>query len=71
MPGGISIDGVTLDDSAAARAVLRNNVGMVFQQFNLFPHLSILENLTLGPVRARGHRAGKRRASWLNIISSG
>ena len=52
--GEISIDGVALDDSAAARAVLRNNVGMVFQQFNLFPHLSILENLTLGPVRARG-----------------
>ena len=52
--GEISIDGVQLDDSAAARAVLRNNVGMVFQQFNLFPHLSILENLTLGPVRARG-----------------
>ena len=47
--GGIMIDGVAVDDSAAARAVLRNNVGMVFQQFNLFPHLSILDNLTLGP----------------------
>ncbi|MEC8807114.1 MAG: ATP-binding cassette domain-containing protein, partial [Pseudomonadota bacterium] len=52
--GRIAIDGVPIDDSAAARAVLRNNVGMVFQQFNLFPHLSILENLTLGPLRARG-----------------
>ena len=52
--GRIAIDGVPIDDSAAARAVLRNNVGMVFQQFNLFPHLSSLENLTLGPVRARG-----------------
>ena len=52
--GEIMIDGVPVDDSAAARAVLRNNVGMVFQQFNLFPHLSILDNLTLGPVRARG-----------------
>jgi ABC-type polar amino acid transport system ATPase subunit len=52
--GEIMIDGVTVDDSAAARAVLRNNVGMVFQQFNLFPHLSILDNLTLGPLRARG-----------------
>ena len=46
---------------AAARAVLRNNVGMVFQQFNLFPHLSILENLTLGPVRARGLDPQKAR----------
>ena len=52
--GEIMIDGVAVDDSAAARAVLRNNVGMVFQQFNLFPHLSILDNLTLGPMRARG-----------------
>ena len=52
--GQIAIDGVTIDDSAAARNVLRNNVGMVFQQFNLFPHLSILNNLTLGPIRARG-----------------
>ena len=52
--GEIAIDGVKLDGGAAARAVLRNNVGMVFQQFNLFPHLSILDNLTLGPVRARG-----------------
>ena len=52
--GEIAIDGVTLDDGAAAKSVLRNNVGMVFQQFNLFPHLSILDNLTLGPVRARG-----------------
>ena len=59
--GTISIDGVTLDDGAAARAVLRNNVGMVFQQFNLFPHLSILENLTLGPVRARGLDPQKAR----------
>ena len=59
--GAISIDGVTLDDGAAARAVLRNNVGMVFQQFNLFPHLSILENLTLGPVRARGLDPQKSR----------
>ena len=59
--GAISIDGVTLDDGATAGAVLRNNVGMVFQQFNLFPHLSILENLTLGPVRARGLDPQKAR----------
>ena len=51
--GEIRIDGIVVDDSPAGRAVLRNNVGMVFQQFNLFPHLTILENLMLGPVRAR------------------
>ena len=52
--GTIAIDGVQINDGAAARQVLRNDVGMVFQQFNLFPHLSIRDNLTLGPIRARG-----------------
>ena len=51
--GEIRIDGIVVDDSPTGRAVLRNNVGMVFQQFNRFPHLTILENLMLGPVRAR------------------
>ena len=51
--GEIRIDNIVVDDSSSGRAVLRNNVGMVFQQFNLFPHLTILENLMLGPVRAR------------------
>ena len=51
--GEIRIDDIVVDDSPTGRAVLCNNVGMVFQQFNLFPHLTILENLMLGPVRAR------------------
>ena len=41
--GEIRIDDIVVDDSPTGRAVLRNNVGMVFQQFNLFPHLTILE----------------------------
>jgi ABC-type polar amino acid transport system ATPase subunit len=43
---------------------LRGDVGMVFQQFNLFPHLSVLDNLTLGPMKARGlsRRAAEDRA---------
>ena len=52
--GQIYIDGVDVRDGAAGQAVVRDNVGMVFQQFNLFPHLTILQNLTLGPIRARG-----------------
>ena len=51
--GNIQIDGTEIDDSQRATAVIRQNVGMVFQQFNLFPHLTVLENLTLGPMRAR------------------
>ena len=52
--GSIRIAGNEIDSGAKAKEILRNNVGMVFQQFNLFPHLSILDNLILGPVRARG-----------------
>ena len=51
--GEIFIEGKIVDGSLAGQDVLRNNVGMVFQQFNLFPHLTILENLMLGPLRAR------------------
>jgi len=52
--GDIEVDGVQLNDSSAALDAVRKNVGMVFQQFNLFPHLTVLENLTLGPRRAYG-----------------
>jgi ABC-type polar amino acid transport system ATPase subunit len=52
--GRIAIDGTTLDGDAAAPDALRGEVGMVFQQFNLFPHLTVLRNLTLGPMRVRG-----------------
>ncbi len=52
--GRIIVDGVELDGSREALNAIRARVGMVFQQFNLFPHLTVLQNLTLGPVRARG-----------------
>ena len=52
--GTISIAGHTLGRNKASLQVIHDNVGMVFQQFNLFPHLSVLENLTLGPIRSRG-----------------
>ena len=51
--GTIKVDGVTHDGTAKALREIRDKVGMVFQQFNLFPHLTVLENLTLGPIRAR------------------
>jgi glutamate transport system ATP-binding protein len=51
--GTISIDGVRLPDEGKALAALRADVGMVFQSFNLFAHKSILENVTLGPIKVR------------------
>ncbi len=48
--GDLIVDGVLLDDNVQAIDAVRKNVGMVFQQFNLFPHLTVLENLTLSPI---------------------
>jgi ABC-type polar amino acid transport system ATPase subunit len=52
--GTIAVDGITLDDENRNIRAVRQDVGMVFQQFNLFPHLTVLENLTIGPRRVRG-----------------
>ncbi len=51
--GNIIVDGITLDKNLKHIDHIRTEVGMVFQSFNLFPHLSILENLTLGPIWVR------------------
>ena len=48
--GTLRVDGVELTDDVKAIEAIRKNVGMVFQQFNLFPHLTVLENLTLSPM---------------------
>jgi general L-amino acid transport system ATP-binding protein len=52
--GRIVVDGVEMADDVKAIERVRKNVGMVFQQFNLFPHLTVLENLTLAPMWAGG-----------------
>lgn len=51
--GTIEIDGVLLPEEGKDLAKLRADVGMVFQQFNLFPHLTIKDNVTLGPMKVR------------------
>ncbi len=48
--GSIEVDGVPLDNSIKNIDQVRSEVGMVFQQFNLFPHLTVLENCTLAPI---------------------
>ncbi len=52
--GSITIDGAKLPEEGAGLAKLRADVGMVFQSFNLFAHKTVLENVTLGPIRVRG-----------------
>jgi general L-amino acid transport system ATP-binding protein len=51
--GTITVDGILLGDDTKDIRAVRQDVGMVFQQFNLFPHLTVLENLTIGPIRVR------------------
>jgi general L-amino acid transport system ATP-binding protein len=52
--GRIEIEGVTLGHDAVTARAVRRDVGMVFQHFNLFPHLTILDNCVVAPVSVRG-----------------
>ena len=55
--GSITVDGIALNHKTKSMEQIRSRVGMVFQQFNLFPHLTVLENLTLGPLRSKNMTA--------------
>ena len=55
--GSIMVDGIALNHKTKSMEQIRSRVAMVFQQFNLFPHLTVLENLTLGPVRSKNMTA--------------
>ena len=61
--GSITIDGIEQRNNETVMNKMRAEVGMVFQQFNLFPHMTALENITLGPLVARGWE--KTRAETL------
>src|SRR3989337_1336634 len=65
--GTITLDGTPLPAEGKELAKLRAEVGMVFQSFNLFAHKTILENVTLGPIKVRGEKkdAADKRAMEL------
>ena len=65
--GRIVVDGIEVTDDAKQLEKLRAEVGMVCQQFNLFPHLTVLENVALAPRRVRGltRQAADQRAAEL------
>jgi glutamate transport system ATP-binding protein len=72
--GSISLDGQALPEEGKALAALRAEVGMVFQSFNLFAHKTILENVTLGPIKVRGKKkdeAEKRGRELLDRVGVG
>jgi glutamate/aspartate transport system ATP-binding protein len=66
--GEITVDGVSLHDSKTNLPHLRSRVGMVFQSFELFPHLSITENLTLAQIKVLGRSADEAKAYGLKYL---
>ncbi|AWI52866.1 peptide ABC transporter ATP-binding protein [Aquabacterium olei] len=66
--GTITVDGIEVSDDAKALNALRREVGMVFQQFNLFPHLTVLDNVTRAPRRVRGTPKAEAEAKAMELL---
>ena len=66
--GAISLDGTPLPQEGKELANLRAEVGMVFQSFNLFAHKTILENVTLGPIKVRGIKSAEAEAKARELL---
>ena len=67
--GKITIDGVALPEEGKALARLRADVGMVFQSFNLFAHKTIIQNVTLGPIKVRKLSKDEARERGMKILT--
>ena len=66
--GTITVDGHVMDAEAKNIDLLREDVGMVFQQFNLFPHLSVMENITIAPVLRKKMGEEEARQVGLELL---
>ena len=70
--GRIVVDGIELTRDIRNIQEIRRETGMVFQQFNLFPHLTVLDNVTLAPRQVRQHAARRRpRRSGMELLDAG
>ncbi len=67
--GRIVVDGKVVGGRGTSIAEVRAEVGMVFQQFNLFPHKTVLENITLAPMRVRGVSAAEAREHARELLA--
>ncbi len=67
--GRIVVDGIELTNDIRNIAQVRREIGMVFQQFNLFPHLTVLDNVTLAPVQVRGWKAERARTVAMELLT--
>jgi glutamate/aspartate transport system ATP-binding protein len=66
--GSIHVDGVSLMDASTDLPKLRSRVGMVFQSFELFPHLSVTENLTIAQIKVLGRTEDEARERGLKML---
>jgi general L-amino acid transport system ATP-binding protein len=66
--GQIIIDGIILSHDLKNIETIRQEVGMVFQQFNLFPHLTVLDNITLAPIWVRGSKHPQAEALAMQLL---
>ncbi|WP_107312182.1 amino acid ABC transporter ATP-binding protein [Burkholderia metallica] len=67
--GQISFDGQDIHDRKMSVNAYRSRIGFVFQQFNLFPHLSVLENITLAPIRVSGVKRADAHSKALELLA--
>ena len=67
--GSVVVDGIHLDDSSKAIDAVRHEVGMVFQQFNLFPHMTVLQNCILAPMKSRGKSRAEAEATARRLLA--
>ena len=66
--GEITVEGISVGDPKTNLPKLRSRIGMVFQNFELFPHMSVTENLTLGQVKVLGRSQDEARAKGLKLL---
>ncbi|MCP3938650.1 MAG: amino acid ABC transporter ATP-binding protein [Actinomycetia bacterium] len=66
--GSILLDGVDITRKGVDANEVRRRIGIVFQSFNLFPHMSVLDNVTLGPRRALGVRKAEAEANAMELL---
>ncbi|ADB34017.1 ABC transporter related protein [Kribbella flavida DSM 17836] len=66
--GVIELDGADITDPRVNADRIRSGIGIVFQSYNLFPHLSVLDNVTLAPIRVHGVRRDVARARGLEML---
>jgi polar amino acid transport system ATP-binding protein len=66
--GTIIVDGLSLDDPVRDVVKLRANVGMVFQSFNLYPHMNVLRNITLAPIKVKGLSAAQAQQIAMKLL---